>query len=124
MIAVALSAMATQTAFARESTPSQIPPDNPPITDGDNPILMAAPDDATTGSDTPLLDRTQDNSTTLPDDNATLYTTQDTLNEENPPLIAPQAQPDNIATVLGIAALAAAIVAAAVVMVVRFRKKI
>jgi hypothetical protein len=124
LIAVAFSAMATQTACAREAAPPLTPPDSTPITVGDNPILTAAQDNAATGSDTPLLDRAQDNSTTLPDNNATLYTTQDTLNEENPPLIAPRAQPDNIATVLGIAALAAAVAAVAVVVVFRLRKKI
>jgi hypothetical protein len=124
LIAVAFSALATQTAFARESAPPLTPPDNTSITVGDNPILLAAQDNVATGSDTPLLDRAQDNSTTLPDDNATLYTTQDTLTEENPPLIATRAQPDNIATVLGIAALAAAIAVAAVVVFVRLRKKI
>jgi hypothetical protein len=123
LIAVAFSAMATQTAFARESAPPLTPPDNTSITVGDNPILLAAQDSTATGSDTPLLDRAQDNSTTLPDDNSTLYTTQDTL-EENPPLIAPRVQPDNIATVLGIAALTAAIAAVAVVVFVRLRKKI
>ena len=124
LIAVAFSAMATQTAFAREAAPPLTPPDNTPITVGDNPILLAAPDNTTTGSDTPLLNRAQDNSITLPDENATLYTTQDTLNEENPPLIAPRAQPDNIGTVLGIAALAAAVAAVAVVVVLHLRKKI
>jgi hypothetical protein len=123
LISVAFSAMATQTACARETAPPLTPPDSTPITVGDNPILTAQ-DSAATGSDTSLLDRAQDNSTTLPDDNATLYTTQDTLNEENPPLIAPRAQPDNIATILGIAALAAAAATVAVVVVVRLRKKI
>ena len=124
LIAAALSAMATSTAFARETDPTQTPPDTTPITVGDEPILTAAQDNAATASDTPLLDRAQDNSTTLPDDNSTLYTTQDTLTEENPPLTALRAQPNNIATVLGIAAFAAAIAAAAVVVVVRLRKKI
>jgi hypothetical protein len=124
LIAVAFSAMATQTACARETASPLTPPDSTPITVGDNPILMAAPDNATTGFDTPLLDRAQDNSTTLPDDNATLYTTQDTLTEENPPLIAPRAQPDNIATVLGIAALVAAVATVTVVVVLRLCKKI
>jgi hypothetical protein len=124
LIAVAFSAMATSTAFARETDQPLTPPDNTPITAGNNPILLAAQDNATIGSDTPLLDRAQDNSTTLPDDNATIYTTQDSLNEENPPFIAPQAQPDNIVTVLGIAALAAVIAVVAVIVAVRLRKKI
>jgi hypothetical protein len=124
LIAVAFSAMATQTAWARETAPSLTPPDSIPTTVSDNPILTAVQDNAATGSDTPLLDRPQDNNTTLPDDNATLYTTQDNLTEENLPLMAPRAQVDNIATVLGIAALAAAIAAVAVVVVVRLRKKI
>jgi hypothetical protein len=124
LIAVAFSSMATSTAFARETVPPQAPPDNTAVTAGDNPILMTAQDNDTTGSDNPLLDRAQDNSTTLPNDNATLYTTQDTLTEENPPLIAPRAQPNNIATVLGFAALAIAVAAVAVVVVLHLRKKI
>jgi|WetSurMetagenome_2_1015567.scaffolds.fasta_scaffold529779_1 hypothetical protein len=133
LIAAAVSAMATQTAFARETAPSQTPPEGTASTTDGNPILTATLDNATIETnDTPLLDRpqdpllnrVQDNSTTSPDDNATLYTIQDNLTEENPSLIASQAQPENIATVLGIAALAAAVTAAAVVGVVRLRKKI
>jgi hypothetical protein len=132
LIAAAISAMVTQTAFAREPAPPQTPPEDTASTTDDNPILTATLDNAATETnDTPLidrpqdtlLDRVQDNSTTSPDDNATLYTVQDNLAEENPPLTASLAQTSNIATVLGIAALAAAVAAVAVVVVVRLRKR-
>lgn len=125
LIAFAFSAMATSTAYARESTPPQMPPDNTVVTADDNPVLIAPPDDAAIGSnetDTPPIDRAQDSSTTSPDNNGTFVDALDTQTDDNPPLISPAAQPDNTATILVIAALATAIAVNAVV-AVHYRKK-
>jgi hypothetical protein len=116
LIAFVFSAMGTSMAYARETAP---PPDNPAISPEDNPLLIAAQDNGT-----PVLDRTQDNSTTTADDNASLISTQDTQTEENAPLISPQVQPDNTSTILGVAAVVAAIAVAAIVAVLRLRKKL
>jgi hypothetical protein len=124
-IALAFTAMATSIASARETSPPQTPPDNNEVTSNDNPILIAPQDNATTGSnDTPLLDRAQDNNVTTPNNDASLISIQDAQIEDNPPLIAPLAKPDNTATILGVTALFAAIAAFAIVVVLRIRKKI
>jgi hypothetical protein len=125
LIAFAISAMAISTACARETAPPQTPPDNNVVTADDNPVLIAPTADAAIGSngtDAPLLDRAQDNSTTSPDNNGTLIDALDTQTEDNPPLIAPASQPDNTVTILGIAALATAIAVSAVV-AVHYHKK-
>ena len=125
LIALAFSAMATSVASAREIAPSQMPPDINSVGPEDNPILISTQDNSTVGSnDTPLLDRAQDTNVTTPNNDASLISTQNAEAEDNPPFIAPLAQPDNTATILGATALVAAIAAATIVAVLRIRKKI
>jgi hypothetical protein len=124
LTAIASSVMATSVASAREIAPSQMPTDTNSAPE-DNPILISTLDNSTVGSnDTPLLDRAQDANVTTPSNDASLISTQDVQTEDNPPLIAPLTQPDNNATILGVAALVTAIGVAAIVVVLKLRKKI
>jgi hypothetical protein len=118
LIAVVFSTMGTSMAYARETAPPQTPPDTTSVSTGDNPVLIATKD-----NDTSLLDRAQDNSPSSPGDNASLISTLDGQTEDNAPLIAPLAQPDNSTTILGIAVFVAAVAAGAVV-VLHYRKKL
>jgi hypothetical protein len=124
LIVLAFSAMTNSMAYARD-TPTQAPPDNTPFAPDENPTLIAAQDNGTMAfNDTSILDRTQDSNATTSDDNAVLYSAQDTQTEDNPPLIAPQTQPDNTSTILGVAALVAAIAIAAILVVLRRHQKV
>jgi hypothetical protein len=124
LIVLTFSAMTTSMAFARE-TPTQAPPDNTSVAPEENPTLIATQDNSTMAlNDTLILDRTQDSNSTTSNDNATLYSAQDTQTEDNPPLITTQAQPDNTATILGVAALVAAIAIAAIIVVLQRHQKV
>lgn len=120
-----VSATAISSASA-QIDPNRIPDSASPETSGglinENPTLYTAYDSNASTDDNSNSDRSQDTSATSPDDNATLYTTQDNLNEENAPLIAPAAQPDNTTTILVIAVLAT-IIAVSAVLTVHYHKK-
>ena len=121
-----LSATAISSASA-QIDPTRIPDSASTDSGGglisENPTLYTAQDNSTAATDDNYsLGRVQDNSTALPDDSATRYTTQDSLNDENAPLIPPAPQPDNTLTILGIVALATVIAVSAVV-AVNYRKK-
>jgi uncharacterized protein (TIGR03382 family) len=113
VISMAHAAPDNETNIARPQTSAE----NVTVDSGDNPTLYAAEENNSILNDIPILTRDIDNSSALPEDNATLYTTQ----EDASILIAAQTQPDNSALIGGGAALVVAVVVA--VAIVRRRKK-
>ena len=134
LAALLLSAVAISMANAASEEKSiQVSPNNSTGESADNPTLYSADYNSTTTSDSnSTLNRADegikkeetaiDDNAAVPDENSTLYTTQDTKAEENnaTPYTA-QTQPDYTAVIIGAVTLAA--VAICVVLVV-FQRRI